>query len=565
MALFLAAFGFFLLTGSREPPWGDARPIWEVADALVRRGQVNIPTAWPPELKRGRDGKIYAVAPLLQSLVHVPGAALRRAVSAIAPASAPHTLPIASHVGPAALGAWLCVLFFGLARRLGGLRGAVIGTATLALGTSVWVYARSPYSESLQAVAFLGCFATLLALVRPFGRSPGPTSTPESVPEPAAMDPAATPLRLGLWLGALLAAKPVYALVAPGALALLFVANRERRHAWPRLAAQVALGAAPFVVLVLAYNWARWGSIFDAGYVLAPKAGVVRLSPFGENPLFGLLGLFASPGKSVFLYSPPLLLAALAMPAAWTRQRQLVLALVATVTPVLLFYGTFLFWAGDYAWGPRYLVPFLAPLLLPACLLLDGAAVAASRARAWLRKGLIVTVLGAGLGVQILGVAFFWDHYIRLSHEVLTLWLGEPNRSATVTPARDGLCGACFEDTHGLQWLPPFQPILGHAWLLRHVPFGHPWARAEQDAPWRKGTTLRLPLETRWAGGRLDWFALDLWRVNRPVTLGLVGLLGVGAAIALARFWRAVGRQGRSATGREAGGAGEARSPAEPT
>jgi hypothetical protein len=531
VALFLAAFCFFLLTGSREPPWGDARPTWEVADNLVRRGQLSIPTAWPPELPRGRGGKIYAVAPLLQSLVHVPGAALRRGVSALAPASAPHTLAIASHVGPAALGAWLCVLLFGLARRLAGLRGAVIGTATLALGTSVWVYARSPYSEILQAVAFLGFFEALLALLRALKETPGS--------EPAPGGRGATPLRLGLWLGALVAAKPVYALVVPGALALLLL-DRDRRGAWPRLLGHLALGAAPFVALVLFYNWARWGSIFDAGYVLAPKANVVRLSPFGEHPLFGLLGLFASPGKSVFLYSPPLLLAAAALPAAWVRQRRLVLALAATILPVLLLYGTFLFWAGDYAWGPRYLVPFLAPLLLPACLLFDRAASVASRARAWLRRGVLGAVLGAGLGVQVLGVAFFWDHYIRLSHEVMTLWLGEPYRAAAATPAREGLCGACFEDTHGLQWLPPFSPILGHAWLLRHVPFGHSWAVAEADAPWRKGTTLRLPLEARWVGGRLDWFAFDLWRASRPAALGLIAIFGIGTVLGLVRARRAL-------------------------
>jgi hypothetical protein len=52
-------------------------------------------------------------------------------------------------------------------------------------------------------------------------------------------------------------------------------------------------------------------------------------------------------------------------------------------------------------------------------------------------------------------------------------------------------------------WLPPFSPIEGHLWLLRHVPAGHDAKTAEADAPWRRYTTLRLDIE--------DTFAVLVW------------------------------------------------------
>src|SRR4029078_11934384 len=85
-ALFLAAFLFLFLTTSRERPFADATPIWEVAESIVRRVSVSIRTPSPPALQRGRGGRIYAVAPLMQSLVHVPGAWGRWALGKISPA-----------------------------------------------------------------------------------------------------------------------------------------------------------------------------------------------------------------------------------------------------------------------------------------------------------------------------------------------------------------------------------------------------------------------------------------------------------------------------------------------
>jgi hypothetical protein len=121
---------------------------------------------------------------------------------------------------------------------------------------------------------------------------------------------------------------------------------------------------------------------------------------------------------------------------------------------------------GDRA-TPSFAVPVL---LLPAIGFLSARAGPAGR---WPRGCLV-----AGLCVQILGNAFYWDHFLRIALDVRTKWLGQPNRSASLTADKGGFCEGCFEDVYPTVWLGPLQPILGHFWLLRHVPFEDSWQQA---------------------------------------------------------------------------------------
>jgi hypothetical protein len=80
--LFGAIAFLYLFSTSRERPWGDATPIWEVADSIAHAHNLYAKTRWPMGLQNGKDGKLYGLAPLFQSAIHVPGAALQRALVA---------------------------------------------------------------------------------------------------------------------------------------------------------------------------------------------------------------------------------------------------------------------------------------------------------------------------------------------------------------------------------------------------------------------------------------------------------------------------------------------------
>jgi hypothetical protein len=203
---------------------------------------------------------------------------------------------------------------------------------------------------------------------------------------------------------------------------------------------------------------------------------------------------------------------------------------LATILPVVLFYGSFPSWPGDWAWGPRYLVFAVPALLLPAV----GFLGAARRLGRWLAVGLLIT----GICVQLLGNAFYWDHYLRIALDVRTMWLGYPNRSASLSADKGGYCEGCFEDVYPTVWLAPFQPILGHFWLLRHVPFGHPWQQASQDAPWRRHTRLKLDARASYERVRMDHWLYDMQ--GHAVAGWMLFLLLSGASAgAFVRFIRA--------------------------
>src|SRR6478609_9753194 len=163
IAIFVAVFAFYYLTSSREPAWGDAHGMWEVADRVVQHAAIDIKTRWPEDLPPGRNGKIYSINPIGVSVVHMPGAAMAAITHIVAPKQDPLLRPIFTHFGPSLLGALTCVLFFGLLIDLGrSRRTASLATAILAVSTTLWVYSRMPYSEIVQLTCFLGLFRQTL-------------------------------------------------------------------------------------------------------------------------------------------------------------------------------------------------------------------------------------------------------------------------------------------------------------------------------------------------------------------------------------------------------------------
>jgi len=447
--------------------------------------------------------------------VHIPGIAILRGVRSISRQARGFAEPLTSHLAPSLLGALACLLFFRLCRQRGLTPAASsLATFVLAFATTIWVYARYSYSEIAQAAFFTGFLLELLRLAE--------TPTP------------ARARWLGVWAGLLFGVKYVYALALVGAAAYLVVRLRPRWGLLARLAGWAAITSAPFLAVALFYNWLCWGSPVRTGY-----ASYVDIY-WGENVLVGLWGMFLSPGKSLFLYSPPLILGLAALPLLVREHRAACAAILATAGPVLLFYGCYKV-NGDYAWGPRYTVFAIPALGLSFAALID----------AWLRRGspglgrrsLFALFIVLGIAVQLLGNAFYWDHFIRISMDARTAWLGRPNRAGAIIPVRaDGHCDSCFEDLHQLEWLPPFQPILGHLWLVRSQIAGRDWKAAEADAPWHRHTSLPLKIAPSYERVRLDWWGMLWIRDFPPYRLAgaiLVVLFAIGTGTGAAIWLRA--------------------------
>ena len=324
VAIFLAVAGVYLLGTGRERPWGDAKIVYEVAQAM-EEGRVSIWTEWPPMSHAGADGAVYSQYALLPSLAHAPG---RMLFGALGGNGSPElNTVVSSHVAPALAAALTCALFFLAALRLAGdRRAALAATAVVAFASMLVIYARYPMTEAVQAACTMGLVHALLRVV-------------------AGEHTRRRGIVVGLWVGALINAKAVLALGAIGGVVAVALLIRERT-ALRRLAVGAVLGGLPWLAIWLVYNQVRWGSPLDTGY--GETLGMMK-----ESLPAGLAGLLISPGKGLVFFSPCVVLAVAAMARTWSVHRRAFLVVLAVILPPLVFYAKFLSWSGDYAWGPR--------------------------------------------------------------------------------------------------------------------------------------------------------------------------------------------------------------------
>ena len=510
--MFVGFLCLYLFTLGFTPPRGDAVPMWDAATSLVRHGTFAIDLRWPNNAPLGRGGHYYPVAALLACLSHVPGAALQLLIGRVAPAAAPSLVFFTSQLAPVVCGALTPTLFFLLLLEQGyQRRQAAWATLMLGTATTILVYAHRPYSEMVQTVCFLVFFRQLLRA----GEQPSPRAF----------------LCLGLAAGLLVNAKNVYFICLPSAVAYLFVLLRQRRDLlWMGLR-WAALGLVPGLLAFAAYNELRWGSISSSGY------GAVTVGFWRGNVFFGLWGQLFSPGRSLFLFSPPLVLGIFGTRRLVARRPRLALALALLVAPLVVLYARYLFWSGDWGWGPRYLVFAVPLLMIPAAELFDQTHPLRLAAR--LAVG---AVFVSGLAVQTVGTAFYWDDFIAISRQVQYQWLGHPDSSGS--PMAPYPCFSCFDELYAVQWLPATQPIDGHWWLLRHKLAGDDWRTAERDAPWARYTSLTLDIGRTYDYAEIDWWPL-LAPSGRRVPLVLLLLLVLPVLVPW-RPWRAAlaGRDG---------------------
>lgn len=210
----------------------------------------------------------------------------------------------------------------------------------------------------------------------------------------------------GFVLGYAILAKAANVIVLPWLavyLALGFAGRRiHARERW-RWILTMASGAAGPLLIFFFYNYLRFGSIFETGY--ADEA-----NRFTTPLLNGLYGLLFSPGRGAAWYFPPLLLAILGFRGFLARVRADAVFVGGVALTWLVVYAKWSAWEGGWCWGPRFLLPVMPLLLLPA----------ASFARDGWRKGLAPKALIAFVGLAAFLVAL---SAVMVSYDPYYLWL----------------------------------------------------------------------------------------------------------------------------------------------
>ncbi len=190
-------------------------------------------------------------------------------------------------------------------------RTALITALTFGLATLAWPYSQTMFSDPVCAMGLFGAFYGLLSYSQT--RRKRYLLAGGIAWGFAYLARVVNLITLPLYIVALgVAVAYGVGLAGRRRLSLAVVLRLMLRRHWrPFVSFLVPVVVAGFVSLW--WNWARYGSMWDSGYVETERFNAVWL--------FGISGLLVGPGRGLIWYSPALLLAVFGAVWFWRRER----------------------------------------------------------------------------------------------------------------------------------------------------------------------------------------------------------------------------------------------------
>jgi hypothetical protein len=199
-------------------------------------------------------------------------------------------------------------------------------------------------------------------------------------------------------------------------LALLWFEGVRRRELWVRAIAYCSVAIPVYIFFGIVerfYSWYRFGSWTQTYIPIFARESRMQdpslpanfpwSTPFHE----GVFGALFKPEKSIFVFDPLLILALVLFALLWKRMTPEVRAYTVSALILLVayicFYARYTYWAGDFAWGDRYVstaVEMVALLSIPLLLHYKAQLALWTRATAAL-------LIAASLVIQIASLAFW--------------------------------------------------------------------------------------------------------------------------------------------------------------
>jgi hypothetical protein len=428
-ALFSLVFLIVAISTGRFHVRGDAAQMCAAASSIADHGWVDLPPIHT-DLHMAPDGRRYTKYPLANILQCGAGLAFKTLGGWIGGQDSEIQWLFAG-IFPAIWTALLALGFFFLARELGfSLNIAAVAALALIFASPIWAYGREMYSENTQAMALTW---TMWAYVK--ARRLG--------------------TRRHYFLGGMLVGLCVHSklpLAVMGfATGVYVIASRPDKKHITRFLLYGFLGFLPFLLAFLAYNWIRYESFFEVGYNSGRDAALGFATPM----LSGLHGLLFSPGKSIFVYAPVLVVLPIGVVLAWRRHKEVVL--YAAIPVVFTFLTMAKWWSGlgDWGWGPRLVVPMYPFLFLSVLYVM--------RREHWSWRGTIGVLIALGVFVNFLGIVVDHSHY---------LWITNVTHGGMRLHYAPGLVR---DDLVIVHFIPEFSPPVGHYWLFDRWLGGDPW------------------------------------------------------------------------------------------
>ena len=132
-----------------------------------------------------------------------------------------------------------------------------------------------------------------------------------------------------------------------------------------KIAAAIVLPVLTGLSIYAFYNYVRFGNLFATGYNISGAAGEVTGNRIG-NPLTGLFGLLFSTGRGLIWYAPPVLAGLIGCAGFFHEKKRMAIALALLAASWIVLHSCFQAWDSGWGWGPRYLLPILPFILVPA-------------------------------------------------------------------------------------------------------------------------------------------------------------------------------------------------------
>jgi hypothetical protein len=393
---------------------GDPHAWREETRSLLVAGELNVPLVTVVKIsERGqyfaqneRNGLYYSKFGIANSLLALPPMWLERALGGdITQRGYVPSLLLANLWNIAfcvALTALLYALCAAYSERIAVRVLFVIGSLYC---TSLWFYERAQSSEIYQTVFFTALFMALVGFLRPLKERGSH--------------------RLGshawrcLAVAWVCAALLVFTRVAYGLLLPVMVllalwcalsgrSWKELRQGGGVLGAALLVPPALIVLTLAMVNHVKFGAPWLTGYHQWKAEIHLPNGRFTD----GLWGFLFAPRFSIFLYFPLLIFALVGLRRFAERHRLETVVMLSIFVTFLLFFSKLPSWAGEWTYGPRYLLPMLPVLSLPFLAFADDVleSIGTWRARAWGAAALATIAYSGYLQVQVNRLPF-WTYY----------------------------------------------------------------------------------------------------------------------------------------------------------
>jgi hypothetical protein len=388
--LFTASFLLYSLASPGNLP-GDTEIRWSIARQIIRgRGIALEDSIKTRNYAVGPDGRRYSVYGLGQSICMLPFAAVGLLIENVGGVNAKTADLMAQFLASIiffpAIGATLVWLFYRLVVSLGYSKKSAIFTSCV-LGFATMNFHYSVSTQEQPQVALLLVLAVLLMVKYHQQRR-----------------------FIYAWLfcavlGICLifrsaSAVTVFPIYVVAAVSDVFVSDKKN------LSSVIAqwffaglLGTGGFIAVCGWYNFARFGSIFESGYPLAMATALGGHKMFESKLLSTLAAMLLSPGKSILLYNPVLLLLPVFCYRFYHKHKAVTTAISCAVIANFILYGYSTAWAGDYAWSIRYQVVVLPFLILPLVELFN-------RPLKALAQTVIISIIAVSCVIQVASVVY---------------------------------------------------------------------------------------------------------------------------------------------------------------